>query len=212
MNDREQLLLEQWKMASQLHQHMDNVVWRRASYFVAVNGILLAILGSIASVTAFMYGTPLLLRVILVAVPFFGALISWVWAVVQKRAQLYRYYRTAQAKQAEEALTVNGERVLTLHEKNLNEQELDDPYLDKFKPYLDESWIGKMRTHDLVSAIAIILTTVWVVLLPLVLWYTFRSAWGCVLVSVIPAFLWLWLVWDACLLPHMKRSTDQADA
>ena len=212
MNDREQLLLEQWKMASQLHQHMDNMSWRRASYFVAVNGILLGILGSIASVTAFMYGTPLLLRVMLVAVPFFGALISWVWAVVQRRAQLYRYYRMAQVKQAEKALMVSGERVLTLHEKNLNEQELDDPYLIKFKPYLDESWIGKMETHGLLFVIAIILTTVWVVLLPLVLWYTFRLTWVSVLVSVVPVFLWLWLVWDACLLPHMKRPTDQVDA
>ncbi|MFL7794990.1 MAG: hypothetical protein AB8I69_22815, partial [Anaerolineae bacterium] len=94
----------------------------------------------------------------------------------------------------------------------LNEQELDDPYLIKFKPYLDESWIGKMETHGLLFVIAIILTTVWVVLLPLVLWYTFRLTWVSVLVSVVPVFLWLWLVWDACLLPHMKRPTDQVDA
>jgi hypothetical protein len=212
MNDREQLLLEQWKMASQLHQHMDNMAWRRASYFVAVNGVLLGVLGIVVAEFTFSYRYPLFLGAAFVAIPFFGALISWVWAVVQKRVQLYHGYRLAQARQAEEALTMDGERVLTLLEKTLNEQELGDPYLKRFKPYLSESWVGKMRTQGLWFTMAIILATIWVGLLPVVSWYTFRSAWVCVLVSVIPFFLWLWLVWDACLLPRMKRPTDQADA
>ncbi|MFN2271252.1 MAG: hypothetical protein ACK2US_10475 [Anaerolineae bacterium] len=211
MNDREQLLLEQWKMASQLHQHMDNMAWRRASYFVAVNGVLLSFLGVVVAEFSFSYRYPIFLGSVFVAIPFFGALISWVWAVVQRRTQLYYGYRLAQAQQAEKALTVDGERVLTLLEKTLNEQELDDPYLKRFKPYLSESWIGKVRIHALAFTMAVVLATVWVVLLPLVSWYTFRSAWVCVLVSLLPAFLWLWLVWDACLLPRMKRPNDQAD-
>lgn len=216
MNDRQQLLLEQWKMASGLYRHIDNITWQAASYFIAIDGILLGVLGAVTTSAApGRYAS--LLKVVLVAIPVFGALISWVWAVVQKRTQLYHSYRLAQARQAEEALIVDRERVLTLHEKSINDlneqdfQSLKDPYFSRFRVYL-ETWLGKSRAHDLIFMAAIILTTIWVALLPLVSWYTFRSAWVCVLVSVIPFFLWLWLVWDACLLPLMKRPSDQADA
>jgi len=210
MNERDQLLLEQWKMASQFHLQMDNMAWQRASYFVAANGVLLGAFGVIAADFASSYRYPLFLRLMLVAVPFLGALISWVWAVVQRRAQLYHSYRVAQAREAEETLTVDGERVLTLYEKSLNEQELDDPYLNKFRVYLRESWLGRTRTHDLVFGVAAVLTAIWALLVvPAVSWYAFRSIWVCIAVLLIPALLWLWLVWDVCLLPRMKRPSDQ---
>jgi hypothetical protein len=221
MNERDQLLLEQWKMASQFHLQMDNMAWQRAGYFAAANGALLGVLGSIASITElaeFIYRTPLLLRVMMAAIPLFGMLISWVWAVVQKRAQLYTHYRMAQAKRAEEALTVDGERILTLQEKGITDlgerdfQDLKDPYLDKFKSYLRESCLGKKSVHEFIFWTAIVLTTIWVVLLPIVSWYAFHSIWVCIAVSLLPAFLWLWLVWDACLLPRMKRPSTQSDS
>jgi hypothetical protein len=211
MDERKQLLLEQWKMASQFHLHTDNLAWQRASYFVAINGILLGVLGAITTDAAFGIYPSSLLKAVFVAIPVFGALISGVWAVVQKRAQLYAYYRMAQAKRAAEALAADGEITLTLHEKGLCEQDFDDPDLAKYRVYLRESWLGRLRTHPLIFGVAVFLMTAWVVLLPVVSWHTFRSAWVCVLVSAIPTFLWLWLVWDACLLPRMKRPTDQAD-
>jgi hypothetical protein len=222
MNERDQLLLEQWKMASQFHLQMDNMAWQRAGYFAAANGVLLGVLGSIASITefteftGFIYRTPLLWRGMMAAIPLLGMLISWVWAVVQKRGQLYHCYRLAQARRTEETLTAGGERVLTLYEKGINKldeqdlQNLADLYLTKFGVYLRESWLGKIRTHDLIFTVAVSLMTIWLLLVPAVSLYAFHSIWVCIAVSLIPAFLWLWLVWDACLLPCMKRPPDQS--
>lgn len=207
MNDKDRLLLEQWKMAAQFHLHMDNIAWRRASSFVAVNGILFGALGALSVAASSPYA--LLVKALLVATLILGSIVSWLWAVVQKRTQLYHAYRLAQARKAEEALTANGERVLTLHEKNLNEQEIDDRYLNKYRVYLRESSLGKQRTHELVFGFAVVLTAVWIVLALVVSWHVFSSVWVCIGVSLIPLLLWVWLVWDACLLPS-KRSPDQA--
>jgi hypothetical protein len=211
MNDREQLLLEQWKMASQFHLQMDNMAWQRASYFMAANGVLLAALGAVlrALITD---SDPIvcLLKVILVAIPLFGAFFSWVWTVAQKRAQLYTRYRMAQAKQTEEALMVAGERILTLQGKGISDlseqdfRDLKDSHLSRSRIYL-KSCLGRTSVHTLIFWTAVVLGIGWVVLLPFVLWDTFGSIWICVFVSLAPAFLWLWLVWDACLLPCMMK-------
>jgi len=47
--DKEQLLLEKWKMASELHRHEDNVTWQKFNYFVTLNAALLTVLAVIWS-------------------------------------------------------------------------------------------------------------------------------------------------------------------
>jgi hypothetical protein len=43
--DTQDLLLEKWKMASQLHRHTDNEPWwQEFNYFVGLNSVLLSVL------------------------------------------------------------------------------------------------------------------------------------------------------------------------
>ena len=159
--DKETLLLEQWKMASELHRHTDKIAWEGFNYFIATNGFLFIVLGAIVTSDSFKQRTPLPL-IMTVAIPIVGMIASSLWGFIQIRQQLYQYYRGAQAKQAEEALKIDGQRILTLYEKNLNEQELIS--VAKFRRYLD-SPVGKWRAHSLVVVLAFSLAIVWLLLM-----------------------------------------------
>jgi len=152
--NKEELLLEQWKMASELHRHMDDMAWQRFNYFIATNGLLLTALGAIGK-DAFDQASTLPLRVLTIAIPMIGFLVSIVWSSIQRRGQHYQYYRCAQVRQAEEALRIDGERILSLYQKNLNEQNL----------IAVPKW-AKLRTHSLMFWLALLFAGVWGLSIP----------------------------------------------
>jgi hypothetical protein len=149
--DKEDLLLEQWKLASELHRHEDNLTWQKFNYFIATNGILVSVLGiTWSDIVTNRHD----LKVIGVAISVFGAAISLVWSYVHKRGQLYQNYRIAQARDAERVLTIGGERILRLYEKGLNEQKL-----------MSVRWLWRiMPTQDVVFVLALSLTIGWLAL------------------------------------------------
>jgi membrane protein YqaA with SNARE-associated domain len=116
------LLLRQWEIASELHRHMDNMAWQRFNYFTAINGVLLAGLGTIVTSSAFCRNPrPCLISVMTIVMPVIGAVVSWVWFFIQRRGKQYHHFRCDQAEQTEknEALKVGGEQVLTLYKERL---------------------------------------------------------------------------------------------
>jgi len=149
--NKEDLLLEQWKMASELHRHEDELTWQRFSYFVTLTGILASGLGLVWT-TSSMSATSF--KVISIAISTFGVVISLVWSLIFKRAYMYHLYRAAQAKEAEQALQVNNERVLTLYEKGLKEQKL-----------VRVSIFARFPTNDLIFFLALFVTLSWIILL-----------------------------------------------
>ena len=158
---KEDLLLEEWKIATELHRHTDNMAWQALNFFIATNGVLITILGAIVISDKFSQNNPAPL-IVAVAIPLIGTITSSLWGFIQIRQQLYQYYRGAQARQVEEALKIDGERILTLYEKNLNEQELVT--IPKFRRYL-KSRIGNWRAHTLVTMLGFFLAIVWFLLL-----------------------------------------------
>jgi hypothetical protein len=96
----EVLLLEQWKMASELHRHEDNLLWQRFSYFVTLTGILATGLGIILTIDKNTI-EPKYQYFFLVLLSFFGAIISLVFASVFRRTYIYHLLRAAQAEEAE---------------------------------------------------------------------------------------------------------------
>jgi hypothetical protein len=161
------LLLEEWKMASELHRHMDNMAWQALNFFMATNGALFAILGAILISDKLAHDN-LITLFIAVVISLVGLTISLLWAFIQIRQQLYQYYRGAQAKRAEEKLKIDGERVLTLYEKNLNEQDLIT--VPKFRRYL-KSRVGKWRSHSLVVVLGFSLAMIWLVSFLFFVWH-----------------------------------------
>ena len=89
--NNEDLLLEQWKTAAELHRHMDNLAWQQFHHFVTVNGILVSALALMWS------STPLNRRLTFasIAMSVFGLAFSLTWCIIQRRSQLYHRYRIA---------------------------------------------------------------------------------------------------------------------
>lgn len=181
MEDREALLLRQWEMASQLHRHMDKMVWQRFNYFTAINGVLLAALGAIVSSDTFnKCPRPCLLNAVIAAIAVTGAFVSWMWFFIQMRGRGYHHYRGNQARQTEAALEICGERVLSLYQKPLNEyvKGLDEDSLDehgvRFPPRLARYFRccppGKWGTHQLVSVVAGFFALSWSAAVPCLLY------------------------------------------
>jgi hypothetical protein len=184
VEDKESLLLRQWEMASELHRHMDNMAWQRFNYFTAINGVLLAALGAIVSSDTFNADPrPCLLNVVTAVIPVTGAFVSWVWFLIQKRGRGYHHYRANQARQAEAALKIGGERILTLYQKSLNEyvKDLDKEGFDehgiKFPArlgrYFRECPPGKWGTHCLVGVVAGFFAILWSVSVPFLMYMLF---------------------------------------
>ena len=146
--EREDPLLEQWKKASELHQHEDDLYRRKFRQFMTINALLVSVLGVGWSLDI-QYGVDI--RPVVLAILAFGALISFVQTSVQERGGPYQNYQIAQAKQAEndlkEALEIDGERVFSLYQKGIDEQELVD------RP----KHIGKISAQPLVAALGLLL-------------------------------------------------------
>jgi len=165
--DREELLLEQLKIASELHRHMDDMVWRRFNYFVTLNGIMVTVL-----VFAWSNNSSSEIRVRLAitgGVALFGALVSFVWSKIQKRAQLYHYLRGNQARRAEDLLIEATSYSKQPTEVREDQQELRVYGGRRAEEYSDvlESiprWrFGTTSTHSLVFYLALFLAILWFV-------------------------------------------------
>jgi hypothetical protein len=100
--DKNDFLFEQWKMASELHKHEDNLLWQRFSYFVTLTGILAS--GLVIFLTADIDIEPKHQYLFLIIVSLFGAIISLAFAFIFKRAYLYHILRVCQAEEAEKRL------------------------------------------------------------------------------------------------------------
>jgi len=150
--DREHLLLEKWKLASALHQHTDNETWEKFRHFVGLNGVLLSVLVVVWSGTPSGFDKTKVLVSLLIS--FYGAIVSLVWAITQRRGQLYQRYRIAQAKQAERALQIDGAQVLDVYDKDLNEQQL-----------IRMPTFGGLSTYALIFCLAILTVAIWALLI-----------------------------------------------
>ena len=79
------ILLEEWKTASELHQHEDDLSWRKFNYFIAANSVLISVIAAGWSVDAKL--EVINLAALFIPVSIFGTLISFVWTLTQKRGQ-----------------------------------------------------------------------------------------------------------------------------
>jgi hypothetical protein len=170
MNKRQLLLLEQLKIASELHRHMDHMIWQRFNYFIALNGLLLSALTVIWFSTA--DKTPLGFGLAITAViALFGGFVSFVWSKIQKRAQLYHRFRTTQARTAERALI---ESILNQEDTTEDQWMLEIYRYKGFEEHEDIKSIccsrfGMTSTNDLVFTLSMILLALWVIIFVLVL-------------------------------------------
>ena len=98
--DKDDLLLEQWRMASELHRHMDDIIWRRFDYFVGLNVVLLSALGYISHIETETWLKP----VASVLLPLLGIFVSDKWSRIHARGQQYHILRKLQAENRERAL------------------------------------------------------------------------------------------------------------
>jgi len=176
MHKKEQLLLEQLQIASELHRHMDNMIWQRFNYFIALNGLLLSALTVIWFSRA--DKTPLGLGLaITAAIALFGGFVSFVWSRIQKRAQLYHRLRSTQAELAEGALIesvlnqadmTEDQWVLQIYVQGFLKQCKDiKQYKDVWKVRC--SRCGKTSTNELVFTLSMVLSALWVIILVSVL-------------------------------------------
>jgi len=157
--EKVELLFEQWKVASELHRHEDNLTWQKVNYFIAVLGALLTayfVLGN---------GLPLCDQIrarFYWAV--FGLAVSILWLVVHVRGSLYHTLRINQALEIEKILGSGGQPdILNLYSKGqITETERDKT----------ANWVlrcvttlsTKIRTNDAVSCFIGLVFLVWLYL------------------------------------------------
>lgn len=139
---------------------MDDMVWRRFSYFIGLNGILVSALAII-----WVRGWQQSNRWIGTAgIAAFGALSACLWSKMQKRAQLYHAVRGRQAGKAEEMLLGSISDPPTAPEKwpTIYGHSLEDyeEYKGARKSISCVRW-GLTRTHELVFWLTVILTGGW---------------------------------------------------
>jgi len=160
--DKEDLLLEQWKMASELHRHEDRLTWQRFSYFVTLTGILISGLGLVLTQKGV---DPTTQEFAMFLISLFGAIVSLTFLLIFRRAYYYHIYRIKQAKAAEEKLLKDGERVLTVYITGLdftNEGVEKFPLLKETRceaPFWPES--RATPTNVLIIALAGFATLLW---------------------------------------------------
>lgn len=183
--DKHEFLLEQWKMASTLHLHMDDMIWRRFDYLIGLNVVLLSALGYVWHIETEAW-LKLLASLLL---PSVGVFLSNKWSRMHTRAQLYHSLRKVQAENAENIL-VNQ---LGLEHRLIAEREASctvygatpDDLPDKIKRDIGHSRWGETHTLDIVFKLSRWLERLWIVLLVLSLLAIAARLWR---MSVIPAW------------------------
>lgn len=165
---KSKLLLEQLKMASELHRHMDQMAWQSLSYFAALNGALLSAFFvvwssrslSIRGKEAFGF-----------CIAVFAASASLVWSKVHKRMDLYHCLRSRQANAKEQALVESA---------SLRANSAEDQYVliydgdpvekhdDVMKAVPRSRW-GKTSNYALVFQLALGLMSMWTLFSVLIL-------------------------------------------
>lgn len=117
MSDDKQfdLLIEQFKMAHELHKHEDNLVWQKFNYFIAVNGTLIGVLAATwKDLGHYPYFFPKLFSM-------FGVAISLGWLWVTARGLGYHAMRVKQARWAEDLLIGSTSHRLAIYRRDLEE-------------------------------------------------------------------------------------------
>ena len=147
--NRQALLLEQWKAASELHRQENELIWHRFNYFIAINVALTTSLAIVWFTAPTSQPNPNA-HIGEAALSILGAVTSAIWAITQRRGQLYNRYRVAQARAAEEQLTIDNERVLTLYEKDIVQQGA-----------VPVPWLAKWSTQTVVFWLAVVLALSW---------------------------------------------------
>jgi hypothetical protein len=157
---RQDFLLEQWKAASELHRHMDQMAWHSLSYFAALNGVLLSVFSVVWSSKSLSIRGK---EIFSLGIAVFAALASFMWSKIQKRFQLYHRLRSRQANTKEKAL-----RNLTSDQVDAAEDECiliyDGKPVQEHKDVMDDvpcSRWGRTPNHSLVFGLAIGLMIIW---------------------------------------------------
>ncbi len=178
--EKKDLLLEQLKIASEFHRHMDEMAWQGLSHLLMWNGILLSALGvALTSAPCCTQNTGGHLKVQLSCaiaaglVAILGVTISIGWSFVQKRAQMYHRVRITQATDAERALVALVE--LSARQSDAAESQSVRVYPDKppLEVYKERGEMGKIplkcfgkpSSHSVVFGIALTIAVVWFLVL-----------------------------------------------
>ena len=150
---REQLLLEQWRLASELHRHQDTLIWNQFNYFVTFNLALFPIMGIVWS---FMKDALYAATFMSLLLTLLGGFICITWRQAHARQRAYHAYRNKQAAEAEAALLVSGKRILTLYEKTVDSQ----PWFKDQKEWKD----AQTGISILISRVTRIMIRLWLFL------------------------------------------------
>ena len=149
----DKLLIEQWKLASELQKHEDNLSWGKFQYFTAFNSALLAAL-------AFLQDNDLEDSFLFIVIPVLGFALSVSWRFVHERGRAYHKSWIEIAKKSEEQLSENLENKLILYSLTLEKQ---FPKLGFWE---------KKPTQEIVSYITIFAIAAWVI----IFWLMFRTS------------------------------------
>jgi len=137
-------------MASELHRHEDEHSWQKFQYFITLTGIIISATAVVWTSTSV---SPNATKIAISIISGFGFITSCVFSLVFKRSQMFHLYRSAQAREVEENLKINNERVLTLYEKNIKEQKL-----------IKVSIFGRVSTNDINFYLPLFFALCWLAL------------------------------------------------
>jgi hypothetical protein len=150
--NKNDLLLEKVKLASELHRHEDTLVWARFSHFLTFMGILISGLGLLqTSILPSLQGKG---KAISIAISAFGVLTSVIFSLIFLKSKKIQRYRVEQAKEAGRALAIDGEQVLDVYNLELDEQKL-----------VPVSSLSLISTYKLMLVLSLFMTLIWTILL-----------------------------------------------
>lgn len=157
LNREDEIRLEKYKLAAQIQDNYNNLFWYRTSVFFAIIAALFAGYG-LVSTEVLKHGsiplevTPLI--GVLVAFGVAGALLSWYWLQMHKRAVFLQEYYRRRAGAFEERLEVKpdmfGETYRMAAEskpKRGKMEELDEKTKNVLKEVFGEEW-KKTKMRD----------------------------------------------------------------
>jgi hypothetical protein len=152
----EQKILEQWKMAADLHKNEDKLTWQRFSYFVTLTGLLISGLGLVISQNAGESET----EEFAFLVSFFGIIVSGIFVCIFSRSRFYQRYRIAQARTLEAEYWGDSKPTLLIYEKDGIETFIEQDRRVGLKNFLFQK-SGSHSTHELIIFLSLFVTIVW---------------------------------------------------